>query len=348
MFGSEVLFAGEDANRRTGLWVTDGTGAGTSEISVAGADTSGFGLEPAGFTLFGSEVLFSGTDALSQQNLWVTDGTSAGTSELSVANAASVGAGFFRGVVFGSGGSSEVLYASADLNNLGGLWITDGTTAGTSELSVAGLGHAQDSPSNFVAFGGLFLFEGADANGHLYLWQTDGTAGGTSEISVPGASSLGLFDEQSFDDRSLFRSAAKCCLPATIAAARRQSLGHGRNACQNFGAFRDRGRRDRRPLSEITDPVRQRGIVLRPRHGATVRPLGDERHERGNVGAYRRPLSVVFPGNRQPDRSRQQSAVCRLRQSISTAHFGSLTAPAPEPPSLLFPIPKRSRRALAG
>jgi ELWxxDGT repeat protein len=124
----------------------------------------------------------------------VTDGTSAGTFELSVANAASVGAGFLSGVVFSSGGSSEVLYASADLNNSGGLWVTNGTTAGTSELSVAGLGQAQDSPGNFVAFGSRLLFEGAATNGHLYLWETDGTAGGTSEISVPGASSLGLFD----------------------------------------------------------------------------------------------------------------------------------------------------------
>ena len=158
-----------------------------------------FGLEPFGFALLGSEVLFNGTDALSQQNLWVTDGTSAGTSELSVAHAASVGAGFSRPVVFSSGGSSEVLYASADLNNLGGLWVTDGTTAGTSELSVAGLGPAQGSPGDFIAFGSLFLFEGADANGHFNLWQTHGTTGGTSEISVPGASSLGLFDEQSSD-----------------------------------------------------------------------------------------------------------------------------------------------------
>ena len=183
--------------------MTDGTGAGTSGISVAGADTAGFGLEPGGFTLLGSEVLFNGTDALSQQNLWMTDGTSAGTFELSIANAASVGAGFFQAVVFGSGGSSEVLYASADLNNLGGLWVTDGTTAGTSELSVAGLGQAQDSPGNFVAFGSLLLFEGADANGHLNLWQTDGTAGGTSEVSVPGASSLGLFDGL-FSDALIF------------------------------------------------------------------------------------------------------------------------------------------------
>ena len=102
-------------------------------------------------------------------------------------------------MVFISGGTSEVLYASADLNNLGGLWVTDGTTAGTSELSVAGLGPAQGSPGDFIAFGSLFLFEGADANGHFNLWQTDGTAGGTSEISIPGASSLGLFDEQSSD-----------------------------------------------------------------------------------------------------------------------------------------------------
>ena len=97
-------------------------------------------------------------------------------------------------MVFSSGGSSEVLYASADLKNLGGLGVDL-----RHRNSVAGLGAAQGSPGDFIAFGSLFLFEGADANGHFNLWQTDGTAGGTSEISVPGASSLGLFDEQSSD-----------------------------------------------------------------------------------------------------------------------------------------------------
>jgi ELWxxDGT repeat protein len=217
VFGSEVLFSGEDANQLTGLWVTDGTSVGTSEISVAGANTS-FGLEPFGFALLGSEVLFNGTDALSQQNLWVTDGTSAGTSELSVAHAASVGAGFSRPVVFSSGGSSEVLYASADLNNLGGLWVTDGTTAGTSELSVAGLGPAQGSPGDFIAFGSLFLFEGADANGHFNLWQTDGTAGGTSKFLFR-VRLHSVYSTNSPPMSTSFRSAASCCLPATIAAA---------------------------------------------------------------------------------------------------------------------------------
>ena len=254
-------------------------------------------MEPFGFALLGSEVLFNGTDALSQQNLWVTDGTSAGTSELSVAHAASVGAGFSRPVVFSSGGSSEVLYASADLNNLGGLWVTDGTTAGTSELSVAGLGPAQGSPGDFIAFGSLFLFEGADANGHFNLWQTDGTAGGTSEISVPGASSLGLFDEQSsdvhivpFGSEVLFAgndSSGRNNLWVTDGTLAGTSELSATGADATDGLF-----------PNIPHPVRQRGIVLRPRYGATGRPLGDERHQRGNVGAVRRPLSVVFPGCR--------------------------------------------------
>ena len=58
----------------SGFWVTNGTSAGTSELSVAGGSS---------FTVFGSEVLFEGGDG----GLWVTNGTAAGTSELSVMGA---------------------------------------------------------------------------------------------------------------------------------------------------------------------------------------------------------------------------------------------------------------------
>jgi hypothetical protein len=90
VFGSEVLFAGVDANGQLNLWVTNGTSAGTSEISVAGASPAG--LQPGSFAVFGSEVLFSGLGAADGgHNLWVTNGTSAGTSEISVAGAYSGG-----------------------------------------------------------------------------------------------------------------------------------------------------------------------------------------------------------------------------------------------------------------
>src|SRR4029077_2434916 len=89
VLGSEMLFAGNDASFRSALWVTNGTGAGTSELSVAGASSGG--LLPFGFVAFGSKVLFSGNDANHHRELRITNGTAAGTSELSVAGAFSEG-----------------------------------------------------------------------------------------------------------------------------------------------------------------------------------------------------------------------------------------------------------------
>ena len=84
VFGSEALFTGNDASFRSALWVTNGTGAGTSELSVAGASSE---APSFGFVAFGSKVLFSGNDANHHRELWITNGTAAGTSELSVAGA---------------------------------------------------------------------------------------------------------------------------------------------------------------------------------------------------------------------------------------------------------------------
>ena len=77
------------ASDHSNLWVTNGTGAGTSELTVGGAYSGG--LDPQDLTVFGNEVLFNGQTRAATQNLWVTNGTGAGTSELTVAGAYSVG-----------------------------------------------------------------------------------------------------------------------------------------------------------------------------------------------------------------------------------------------------------------
>ena len=53
-----VLFEGTDSGGAQGLWVTDGTAAGTSEISVTGANPGG--IIPSEFTVFGNKVVFAG------------------------------------------------------------------------------------------------------------------------------------------------------------------------------------------------------------------------------------------------------------------------------------------------
>jgi hypothetical protein len=84
-----VSFSSYSSGHVPSLWVTDGTAAGTSELTVAGPP---FRYGPSGLTAFGSEVLFEAqTSSGSFGDLWVTDGTGAGTSELSVAGASSTG-----------------------------------------------------------------------------------------------------------------------------------------------------------------------------------------------------------------------------------------------------------------
>ena len=131
-----MYFAGADASGQIGLWVTNGTAAGTHELTVVGALTAGKGLDPSNLAVYDSEVLFNGVDASGKDGLWVWNGTSA--TEL----------------VAGAGGASdpsgldptdftlyngEVLFSGYDSSGHLELWETNGTAAGTQELS-SGLG----------------------------------------------------------------------------------------------------------------------------------------------------------------------------------------------------------------
>jgi ELWxxDGT repeat protein len=193
---NEVLFEGYDANSHVGLWVTNGTAAGTSELSVAGADSNGlFNPSPSGnrvnFSVLGSEALFAGYDSAGHNNLWVTNGTSDGTTELSVAGAYTGGLVADYLTAFGN----EVLFVGYDANGDANLWVTDGTSGGTRELSVAGAnpsGLFSTVNPDFTVVGDYATFIGIGSNGVSSVWITDGTSAGTSELTVAGASASGL------------------------------------------------------------------------------------------------------------------------------------------------------------
>jgi hypothetical protein len=199
VLGKKVLFQGWDAGDHLNLWVTNGTAAGTKELTGANPDGL-FSLDasPPDFTVLGGKVLFAGVDAKLRDNLWVTDGTSAGTKELAVANANSFG--LFNPVTphFAVLGNL-VLFEGTDAKGSVGLWVTDGTSSGTHELKVA---HANPdglfnpalvSPEirgfapDFTALGRQAVFEGFDDGGKANLWITNGTSTGTREL-MPAAS----------------------------------------------------------------------------------------------------------------------------------------------------------------
>jgi ELWxxDGT repeat protein len=213
----QVLFEGTDSLNHQSLWVTDGTAAGTSELASAGAYSGGlfYNFSPQ-FAALGTKVLVDGYDSANRRGLWVTDGTSAGVSELAVTGAYS--GGLFSGIdpqfgVFGT----EVLFKGYDTSSHLNLWITDGTSAGTSELAVAGGNSgglfATVTDPSFTVLGSKVLFEGYDSGSKRSLWVTDGTVAGTSEVQVAGAYTGGLW---SSGNPNFVVLAAKHCFPAMM------------------------------------------------------------------------------------------------------------------------------------
>jgi ELWxxDGT repeat protein len=169
--GSRVVFLSGSLAEGFGLWGSDGTPAGTTQLM----HVCDFGCGPPVLQKIGSQVFVgSGT------NLWVTDGTAAGThlydDDLFGRLYASIRVGPPTKIVFVGG---ELLITGAEL------WATDGTVPGTRQLTNLLLPNSS-SPGQFTAAGDLAIFTasaGADQQGTLF--ESGGTAATT--VPVPGA-----------------------------------------------------------------------------------------------------------------------------------------------------------------
>ncbi|HYE50155.1 MAG TPA: ELWxxDGT repeat protein, partial [Azospirillaceae bacterium] len=101
---------------------------------------------------------------------------------------------------------NRVVFSANDGSSGTELWVTDGTTSGTSLLSDIRTGTAGSFPTQFAPLGSKVLFQGNDGSTGTELWVTDGTASGTSLLvdlaSGAGQGSPVYFTP--FDDKLLF------------------------------------------------------------------------------------------------------------------------------------------------
>ena len=207
-----VLFEGIDASNRTGLWVTNGTAAGTFELTTSGQPPAPgtppiTGEAPCGFlpspavsldlTVFNNQVLFVGRYGQTNYGLWTTDGMGVGTVQL----------------------------------------------ANISGANAAGIFTQAISP-DFTVYNGEVLFNGRDnaATPLQSLWTTNGTAAGTHEVTgINGAASTGSQPDR--HDRLQWQ----CSVQRRGHGGPSRPLGDQRHGCGNPGA--DVARRLRRPAS---------------------------------------------------------------------------------------------------
>jgi ELWxxDGT repeat protein len=215
VLGSKVLFAGADGGGHANLWITDGTSAGTSELTVARGYAGGlFGRNPGfdepGFTVFGNRVLFVGDDVSGNPNLWVTDGTSTGTAELAPSGASATGLEPDDITVitavhgdFNDDRSSDFLWQNS--SGEVAIWELNGTSViGSGSLGSPGPSWHTIGTGDFNADGFAdILWENAD--GSVAIWEMNGASlVGSAIVANPGPSwhavGSGDFNGDGFSD----------------------------------------------------------------------------------------------------------------------------------------------------
>ncbi|MBL0358937.1 MAG: hypothetical protein IPP72_19635 [Chitinophagaceae bacterium] len=201
------------------IWVTDGTLAGTTQI------TTSIKYEASGSLLSG-KFIFRGKTTANGSELYTTDGTTGGTvlvkdiytggpgsapadftllngvlyfsavtmaagRELWRTDGTNGGTTLVKDIVPGSGSSNQendynlfsngsyLLFAANTVADGLELWKSDGTNAGTVLLKNINTGADSSSPKYFYILNNTILFAAKDATHGEELWKTDGSAAGT-------------------------------------------------------------------------------------------------------------------------------------------------------------------------
>jgi ELWxxDGT repeat protein len=175
VFAGKVYFASEGA-----LWATDGSSAGTSQVSNAAFFFGAMVGLP-------SQLLLIGSDALHGVEPWVSDGTAAGTQLLADINPGA--ASSFSLVYLPKQAGSPTLFWATDGVHGAEMWRTDGSPAGTNLVAdlVPGVESSLTSPLGAlpVDLGPRQVFAARFTVEHSgkAIWSTDGTAAGTSLLT---------------------------------------------------------------------------------------------------------------------------------------------------------------------
>jgi ELWxxDGT repeat protein len=160
------------------IWVTDGTAEGTRRLIDVDPLLTPFELSGhLSSAEVGDKLFFLGsTERGGDVDLWVSDGTAAGTAPLDYADA-NAETYYYERLFPTPNHLYFTVVVSGPEDSVTHLWVTDGTSAGTTQLPAPPVPPFDDyyaMPP--MSFGNRLVFTGDE---EYNLWVTDGTAEGT-------------------------------------------------------------------------------------------------------------------------------------------------------------------------
>ena len=190
-FRGGALFTADDGLHGRELWWTDGTTAGTRQVSDLRPGPAG--SSPHDVVILRGLAYFIASDAGAGESLWRTDGTSASTMrvhDLTVGGTPSWASHLTA--------TRDRLFFSVYNESTGAeLWVSGGTAATTRLVTDLRPGPPGSSPQDLTAVGNVLVFAADDGVHGVEPWRSDGTVAGTRRLADinPGrdASSPGPF-----------------------------------------------------------------------------------------------------------------------------------------------------------
>lgn len=182
-FKGELFFAADAYSGGSDyLWKSDGTAAGTVQVTDLGPRMSKPNIRP--FMVLGNSLLlFAFTDFSSNIELWTTDGTSGSTQKIKdIGTIVSISLDTFK----------DKRFFVANNRELGEeLWVTDGTVEGTKVVQDIIPGSGGSFPADLMPVGEELWFTANSPDGARSLWKTDGiTTQRMIEFPHSGASDI--------------------------------------------------------------------------------------------------------------------------------------------------------------
>jgi len=162
-----------------GLWVTDGTVAGTRRVLDSPCNRCGDGIGDS-IVGPGGNFFFEADDRSDDvSRLWVSDGTSKASVILAESPNLIDGDPIRSLARLGD----LLLFAASDPEHGQELWVSDGTPAGTRLLVDLRPGTAPSWPDGIMVVGDRVFFSADDGTTGRELWATDGTEEGTYRVA---------------------------------------------------------------------------------------------------------------------------------------------------------------------
>ncbi len=178
LFKNRLYFSADGGASNGGLelWSSDGTAAGTTRFTDLNPGSAS--ASPSLGYIFNDNLYFLGIGTSGVAQTWRTDGTVSGTRPL-------VDGSIFNGGPTATVNGRMLMYRAINSSPPPaarvGLWTSDGTSAGTTQIT--GIEIPISAAGTLAVVGNLAFFFAVGASGGLEPWVTDGTQAGTRMLA---------------------------------------------------------------------------------------------------------------------------------------------------------------------